>query len=510
MKNQKLIRIMALIIVIVLAITPSFSALASSDLTYKRTCPTIKVNGFMSNDIYKNIGTQSEEKVFGISGDVIFDLVKDCIPALARFVVDRDWDKLGETVTPIASACFEDIMLDSNGEPKDNSGAKFIYPEPNEIKKDSVLPFKYDWRLDPLVIAKELNDYIDYVLECSGAEKVALDCHSLGGVIVITYVSVYGYEKIHGVVFNSTAIYGETYTGELLTGQLVLSKESVTEYLRYVLDQTEYENLINGIIDILSSAGIFNALLPLADDIILNLSEYLIPEVFAPIFGGWLTIWAMIPDEYIDEAMDYIFNDVYEGSDEYNGLIEKIENYNNTVRKNKTETVKETEKNCRVGVYSRYGYSSILVTPSWQNVSDGTIDTKYASFGATTAKYGEKLSDEYLANVDEKYISPDKTIDASTCLFPEKTWFVKYLKHADNCKNLQELTNAILFADETVTVDTYESYPQYLINDTETDVIRAETENDNMGIYEQSTFLKIFTYLIELVRRVLESVINFI
>lgn len=106
------------------------------------------------------------------------------------------------------------------------------------------------------------------------------------------------------MVFNSTAIYGETYTGELLTGQLVLSKESVTEYLRYALDQTEYENLINGIIDILSSAGIFNALLPLADDIILNLSEYLIPGVFAPIFGGWLTIWAMIPDEYIDEAMD--------------------------------------------------------------------------------------------------------------------------------------------------------------------------------------------------------------
>lgn len=72
------------------------------------------------------------------------------------------------------------------------------------------------------------------------------------------------------------------------------------------------------------------------------------------------------------------------------------------------------------------------------------------------------------------------------------------------------MTNAILFADETVTIDSYESYPQYLINDTETDVIRAETENDNMGIYEQSTFLKIFTYLIELVRRVLESVINFI
>ncbi len=504
-------RLIAVILAAVLMIAPTFSVFAASvEESYEITCPTINVKGFMSNHLYKNPGEQDEEQIFPISDDVIINLIKDCIPALAKFLVDKDWDKLGETVTPIAVSYFEDIMLDKNGEASDNSGADFEYPTEEYVKSNSILPFKYDWRLDPLIIAEQLNDYIDYVLECTGAEKVALDCHSLGGVIAVTYISVYGYEKIHGVVFNSTAIYGETYTGELLTGQLVLTKDSVVEYLRYALDQTEYENLINGIIDVLTAAGIFNALLPLADDIILNLGDYLIPDVFARIFGGWLTIWAMVPDEYIDDAMDYVFNDIYNGSHEYDGLREKVENYNEVVRKNKTQTIKETEENCRVGVYARYGYSSILVTPSWQNMSDGTIDTKYASFGATVAKYGEKLSDDYIASVDEKYISPDKTVDASTCMFPEKTWFVKYLKHGEDYKNLSELTTAIFFADEPVTVDSLEKYPRYLINDIETDTIRAETESDNIEIYTPSTFLKIFLRLIELIRKILETVVGIV
>lgn len=509
MKNRKTIRFVALILALMLAVIPSFSAVAaSSEISYNVSCPTIMVHGFMASDVYKNRGTDAQEVIFPMSSDLVLNLVKDCIPALADFLITKNWDKLGETVTPIARSYFEDIMLDNDGETKDNSGVVFEYPSPETIGKTSVIEFSYDWRIDPTVVASQLNDFIDYVLECSGADKVSLVGHSFGGVIMTSYLAIYGYEKIHGVIFNSTAIYGETYTGELLSGQITLSKDSVNEYLRYTLDQTEYEKMVGGLIDILTAAGIYDVLLPLTDEILLNLSDYIIPGVVAPVFGGWLSVWAMVPDEYMASSMDYVFNEVYKDNGaEHSGLVEKIERYNELVRKNKTEVIKETEKNCRVGVYTRYGYSSILATPSWQNISDGTIDTKYASFGATTSKYGETLSDAYLAKVEGKFVSPDKTVDASTCLFPEKTWFIKYLKHAANYRNLDELTKAILFADEPVTVDSYEAYPRYMIYDPAAGIVRAETENDNIPVYTQSTFLKIFTRLLEFVHNLLKSIL---
>ena len=55
------------------------------------------------------------------------------------------------------------------------------------------------------------------------------------------------------------------------------------------------------------------------------------------------------------------------------------------------------------------------------DLSDGLVSLKDASFGTTTAKAGSVLSDEYIARrIDEgkgKYISFDKEVDTSTVRF---------------------------------------------------------------------------------------------
>lgn len=146
MRNKRILSVIALSLAIIFAIAPTFSTFAATkNVQYEATCPVIKVSGFMSNSLYKNIGSDNEEEIFPMESEAILALVKDCIPALTRFLIDKDWDKLGQTVTPIANACFADIMLDNNGEAKDNSGAKFIYPEPDVIKASKVISFKYDW-----------------------------------------------------------------------------------------------------------------------------------------------------------------------------------------------------------------------------------------------------------------------------------------------------------------------------------------------------------------------------
>ena len=95
--------------------------------------------------------------------------------------------------------------------------------------------------------------------------------------------------------------------------------------------------------------------------------------------------------------------------------------------------------------------------------AQGDADTTVfrQSFGATASDYNEVLSKEYLDSVlpdNMKYISPDKKIDASTCLFPERTWFVKDLHH-DYFSPLQDMSMEIMRYD--MAVDN-EKYPQFL------------------------------------------------
>ena len=61
--------------------------------------------------------------------------------------------------------------------------------------------------------------------------------------------------------------------------------------------------------------------------------------------------------------------------------------------------------------------------------SDAIIDIDSTSLGATYAKAGEVLSEEYIATRDPKYISPDGSLDISTCLFPDNVWFFEGQHH---------------------------------------------------------------------------------
>lgn len=85
------------------------------------------------------------------------------------------------------------------------------------------------------------------------------------------------------------------------------------------------------------------------------------------------------------------------------------------------------------------------------------------SFGATSSKVTEKLSDKYIAAQTEKglgkYISPDKQVDASTCLFPETTWIIK---NADHVFPEAIHVLALNFIREDYDVNTSAVYPQFL------------------------------------------------
>lgn len=494
MKNRFSKRFIAVFLVTLMLIVPMISSAASASKT--EHYPMIGVPGIMHTEIYADVNNPDAGVAWPPSTESILSLVKDCIPALLEFSVTRNWDKLGDAISPIAYEFFEASLSDPDGRITNGSGIIFEYPSAESLKNNPDTTFKYDWRADPLETAEKLNNYINYVLENTGAEKVSIECHSLGGVITLSYLSLYGFDKIDAIAFNTSAIYGESYTGNLLSGDIVISNDSLMSFMDFVSDGTSNEDLLVKIFDILECAGLGELVADLGNTILENLSDVLLPEVVVPLFGKWLTIWAMVPDEKIDEAMEYTFtNYIPDGAEGKEELRANIERYNDLVRQNKTETLLEADKHCKVGVISRYGYSSIPATSQWQEISDGVLDSTNSSFGATFALYGATLSDDIINNTDPEYISPDKTVDASTCLFPEKTWFIKGAKHSANYNDLNALVKAILYSEEEITVDTYEQFPRYMVYDFETDSIipdEGESEIRQDGLFGFIAKIKAF------------------
>lgn len=441
--------------------------------------PIIHVPGIMSSDIYEEKSNPESRVVWPPSTESILKLVADCVPGLMEFAITKNWEKLGNTIVPLANEFFADSLCAPDGSIPNTSGPIFQYPTIEELEENSETTFIYDWRADPLDTAILLNDYIDYIITATGSDKVSIECHSLGSIITMSYCSIYGSEKIDGIVFNSAAVNGVSYTGDLLSGDMVLSNDSIMAFMGFAFDAMEQEKLLTGIFDILEKAGLVELVADLGNTILENLSHILLPQVVVPLFARWLTIWAMVPDDKIDVAVDYTFTYYMpEYCDECEILREKIERYNCVVRDNKAKTLEELDENCKIGVISRYGYSSIPATSSWQNISDGIVDSKYSSFGATFALYGSTLDENIIANTPEEFISPDKTVNAATCIFPDKTWFIKNTKHSNVYNDLDNLIYTILRSEDEITVNTYEEYPRYLAYDYETDSILPEKADE--------------------------------
>ncbi len=460
---MKIKKIIALLLAAAFAFTPLFFAHAEEKEEYTADCPYIYIHGFMGANVYRDPSDPDSDPVFPPTGDEIFSAVKGSLWPLVKLIFTHNWKAFGEKVIPIVTDMFSPSFLGPDGEVTDKSDVRWSYPERDEIKKDSQLSFVYDWRKDPIETAAKLNDFINYVLECSGSEQVVLECHSYGGVVTNTYARLYGTDKVKSWCFNSTAVFGETYTGELFTGNLKFDAESLTAYLDGTFEFNKSEKFLDFLFKALYKTGITGAACKLVNKGIDKIGMKELSKGILPMFGGWLSIWSMVPDDKIDESMDFVFNQVY-GDDptDRSGLKEKVDNYNTLVRPYKMETLEKISETSNLYVIARYGFSSMFMTPSWRNCSDNTIDLKYASFGASGADYGKTLTDDYIAKVDNKYISPDKVIDASTCKFPEQTWFIRHASHALGSRDMDIMIKTWLYTDGQATVDTYKQYPRFL------------------------------------------------
>lgn len=471
-------RFLSLVVAVILIFSFAAPTFAASNKCNCNTAPVVFVPGF-GEGIYLNPGEENEVSVFPPSEDAIMSAIPDIVKALAGVIIAGDYDAFGTYVMEGAEKMLGQMACDENGNPLENVGIDADELPTVDTHKNTLYDycshlvdeptgdynFIYDWRLDPMDNAKGLKEFIDRVKEVTGHKKVVLACHSQGNTVVASYLYLYGSKDIEKLLFLSPAFQGLSLIGAIMTRDVSLAgkDEALNEFLCGVLGYETLESqLVGAIVSILNDYGITGYLLNHIQKILDEQFDRIMDDFLIDTMGTMPGIWSFVPDEYYEEAKELNFK----GDAKYNEFVEKIDRYHYNVQNNVEKLINKAKANgTAVVIAAGYDISSVPVAQGEANHSDFLIDTEYMTIGATCAPIGKTLGDDYKQakrSCGHNHLSPDNTIDASTCAFPEYTWFVRGNPHNGFDSAYREfLTWAVLY-DGQPTVRSNKLYPQFM------------------------------------------------
>lgn len=310
---------------------------------------------------------------------------------------------------------------------------------------------------DPMTAADGLFGFIETVKEQTGSDKVNLVPISLGGTVMTAYVDLVmerggDFSDINNIVnvvacLNGTDLFADFYdrkwnlSDEFLYGKYIpaiMSENGTDEYVGH---------LLNIAIRILPKDVLYTILTAAMDGLLDTLL------VNCPQF------WAMVPsDRYESLAEKYL------SADDMAEVRAKTDRFQEA-RLDLKSNLKYAHDNYGVGVFSAAGYGRQYDTGDYNFLgiagssansnSDSIIDIDSTSLGATYAVAGQTLPNG---------TSPDKEIDASTCLFPETTWFFYGQHHEVGRDDVVIKLLSGIVCGRITDVNSSSKFPQYNFN----------------------------------------------
>lgn len=311
----------------------------------------------------------------------------------------------------------------------------------------NIFSFQTDFRMNIVDAIENLREYIDAVLEYTGAEKVDIFAVSYGGQVTASYLNVYGAEgKVHNAVLTVPAIGGAALAYDVMNESIVFDEETLFYFLENGL---MLEEDINWLMKA-HSLGFLDELLNL-----------LIKDGIKDILGYWGSIWDFVPAEYYDELKERYLDPVKNAA-----LIEKSDKFHYEILPYMSERLQNCVDN-GTNIYIVAGYDNPAVT-GLREQSDGIIHLNGAT-GAVSAPFGKRYSDGYkgqfssCTNSEHNHMSPGMNVDASACYLPEQTWFISGLFHGMTWKDdyCIALCKKLLFSDEQLNVHSDAEFPQF-------------------------------------------------
>ena len=367
-----------------------------------------------------------------------------------------DMNPDGSSVNNLVTKTFDVPVSEMN-----ESDKKFFYtmlpvePIAEVCSEDNLFLYTFALFGDPMESAKGIDGFIDAVLEKTGAQKVNLATVSLGGTMLTAYAETgKNLSKVHKIVNMVSLLNGTDIMADFIDRSFNVSDEFFRkEYFPLVMESLTGDRTLGNLINILLHLmprklfeGIVSAAYgTLHDTLIVNNPQF----------------WAMVPAERYEALADkWIKNDVLRAkTDAFQQARVNLKRNLSEMSKNGTEIFSVCGYNLSYtdGDYSFFG----VVKSSESANSDGIIPVCSTSLGATAVKAKTQFSKEYLESHDSKYISPDKCVDASTCLFPDRTWFFSGQHHEVGRNDAVIRLTALILNGAVTDVSSTPLFPQF-------------------------------------------------
>ncbi len=464
-------KVLCFVLALVIAVGIPVSVMAETQGCSCKTPPVVYVRGF-GGGIYKVEEDGSLTNAFAFDGNKIVPLIDDIILAVFS-LFSGNANLFSKSAGAILDGIMGDLTCTYGGEslynivPEECSSTKvdkhkdFTLENSATERKLAEYDFEYDWRLDPMVIADDLNTYIEEVKAVTGHDKVVIKCHSEGNCVAAAYLYKYGSSSIEKFCFTAAAFNGINLVGQLFTKDLSLKDKgtAIADFVTSLTEGSESGELVGALMDVLDSVGVLNGVCNwLNDALIGDVLNTLYDEVLVDSFATWPALWTFVPDSYYENAKKAMFGE----DKKYAALIERIDDYHNNVQKNLKKLLTDANaEGVEILFFSQYNFAPIPVYDNGLSMGDMLVETRFTSFGATTAPYGGKLELD-MNSPNAKYYSKDKLVDASTCLFPDYTWFVRGINHAISPDPYMDFTDWAILYDGQPTVFTDEAHPQFV------------------------------------------------
>ena len=468
---------LAVFLCIVMLFTTSAFAFAADDSEDYSQYPLILVPGYSSTRlVYTDENGEEQTAWNGLDLSIGEYLLEDIAEVGMGFgsLAAGNVDLIAKTVGENLLECYDKIRVDKNGESVYPLTRKYTTAEECRASNlgelqyepeimahmaqyldeglDNVYNFNSDFRMGAIACADMLYEFVEDVLETTGAEKVNIFAVSHGGQVSGVYLSKYCVEGAphYGVVNNAVltvpALGGAGFAYDALNGDIKIDIAGIVNFVEFgEMLEEDYHWLLQA------------QILGFLDDIV----EALLPYVHE-LMGRWGSMWDFIPLEYYEDLKAKLIDEGLVSETESAGLIAKSDEMHYTYM----NSYEENFASCKTGgtkISIISGYDHPIVT-GLQNDSDAIITTN-DSTGAITAPYGKRFADGYVQAEDNGFyqVSPSMTVDASTCYLPENTWLIEGLYHGMTYKDtyVRELMTTLLLTDKITDVNSDPNFPQF-------------------------------------------------
>ncbi len=437
-----------------------------------------------SQEIYKFHEDGTKTEIFD-DGDYLADMIPNLISPALKGIATGDWDEYADAVLAGIMPAFEGYTPNPDGTMPENTGILWSWSYEtleNKLvvsrdgKNMHAYQFQPDVRYSPLVIADQLNEYIEAVKRKTGATKINLLSRCEGTCIALAYIMKYekpnNYAGLNSLILLDGAMNGIGYMDAIFSGNVVLPNETVARWVRtYQLDELTVEEgstmdkLIAFARDLVQALYETHTLSVLSMPI-QRLYDQLKDNTIQPIVKAWwgvsLTHVSCV-NEHFEDYLTYVFNE--EGdAEKYANIIALAKDFHYNVQLHMDELILDMkDKGVPVNIIGEYGFQQYPLYEGAELVGEHQTGLREQAFGPTVSTVDGTLSEKYINRVTAegkgKYISPDKQVDASTCLLPDNTWFVKNIDHA-YYDNIHLLVMAIV-ENPGCTVDTLGTFGQF-------------------------------------------------